>query len=136
MYADFPYYRDFFLLGRAPVVPEEVFQFWSKQAGIEIDRRTFYRLRRNPAQVPEAVRDCTCAVAELMYRADLMQVSMEAEGMTGVVTSYSNDGESATLDISQSVCTESGKKKEMARLVRLYLSGTGLLYPGVDRLEP
>ncbi len=130
-YADYAFYASGYLLGKSPAVPEPEFVFWEKQAEREIDRLTFGRLRRG-ASVTDEVRECVCAVAELLYKAHSVSEQAYQEGAAGVLTSYSNDGQSGTYDVSQSIYTESGKKAEMNRLVQLYLGGTDLLYAGRD----
>lgn len=135
MYADYKYYTKEYLLGKSPAVPKESFLYWEKQAGIEIDARTFNRLKADESLVTDAVKDCTCAIAELLYKADKISEQSVQEGAAGALTSYSNDGESATFDLKESVYTESGKKKEIQSLIYRHLQATGLLYAGGIRYE-
>lgn len=135
MYADYKYYTKGYLLGKFPAVPKEDFKYWEKQAGVEIDARTFNRLKADKSLVTDAVRDCTCAIAELLYKADKLSEQSLQEGAAGALVSYSNDGESGTFDSKESVYTESGKKKEIQRLIYKYLLPTGLLYAGGIRYE-
>lgn len=130
MYADYDYYVTGYLLGKSPAVPEELFLYWEKQARIEIDALTYGRLQDNPSIVSENVKDCVCAVAELMYKADSISERTFQEGTAGPLSSYSNDGESGTFALDQSIYTESGKKAEIQRLAYRYLGRTGLLYSG------
>lgn len=134
-YADYEYYLDSYLLGKAPAVPDEVFLYWEKQARAEVDVRTFGRLRADPRLVSDEVKDCVCAVAELLYKADCIAEQARQEGAAGPLASYSNDGESGTYDLSGSVYTESGKRAEIRRLLYRYLGNTGLLFAGVRRCE-
>ena len=131
MYADYFYYTDGYLIGRDPVVPENVFAYWEKQARTEIDRRSYGRLRYKPELISEKVKDCVCEVAELLYRADIVARQEIESGAAGPLSSYSNDGESGTFDLSQSVCTESGKNRKVKEIIFRYLGDTGLLYAGV-----
>ncbi|MDE5909857.1 MAG: hypothetical protein K2H52_14100 [Lachnospiraceae bacterium] len=135
MYADYEYYTKGYLLGKPPAVPEDDFPYWEKQAGIEIDARTFNRLKADGSLVTDAVRDCTCAIAELLYKADKISDQNLQEGAAGALVSYSNDGESATFNLKESVYTESGKKREIQNLIYRYLHATGLLYAGGIRYE-
>lgn len=132
MYADCAYYNTKYLLWKTPAVPEEVFPYWEKQARMELDALTYGRLQVNPSLVSENVKDCTCAIAELLYKADSLSEQAFQEGAAGPLSSYSNDGESGTFALDQSVYTESGKKAEIQRLAYKYLGRTGLLYAGVD----
>lgn len=129
-YADYGYYVGSYLLGREPAVPEDEFPFWEKQARTEIDLQTFNRLK-GAEEVPEEAKDCVCALAELLYKADRLDSENLAEGVAGALTSYSNDGQSGSFDVSQSVYTVDGRKKETERIIRKYLLGTGLMFKGV-----
>lgn len=135
MYADYKYYTKGYLQGKFPAVPKKDFKFWEKQAGVEIDARTFNRLKADESLVTDAVRDCTCAIAELLYKADKISEQNLQEGAAGALVSYSNDGVSGTFDLKESAYTESGKKNEVQRLVYRYLLQTGLLYAGGSRYE-
>lgn len=130
-YADYAYYVSEYLAGREPPVPNTDFPYWEKQARREIDAWTFGRLQKNPALITDDVKDCTCAIAELLYKADSVMEQARADGAAGILASYSNDGESGTYDLKESVYTESGKKSEIRRLIYRYLGNTGLLYAGV-----
>lgn len=129
MYAAYEYYVSVYLLGRAPAVPEKEYPYWEKQARAVIDRRTFNRIKNDETLLSDPVRDCVCAIAEHLYKADQLNQSGQAPG---IISSYSNDGESATYNVSNSVYTESGSKKKVKALIYQYLGNTGLLYAGVD----
>lgn len=128
-YADYTYYLDDYLLGKDPVLPEETFRYWEKQAGTEIDKHTFGRLTAHPERVSGQVKDCACELAELLYQAD--SVSQQALAQGGPLASYSNDGESASLDLSWSEWTAEGKAKKICEIIYRRLAGTGLLYSGI-----
>ena len=130
-YADYTYYISQYLLGKEPPVPASEFDFWEKQARRELDAYTCDRLIANPGLITEKVKDCTCAVAELLYKANNLSEKNLEEGAAGPLASYSNDGESGSFNLQESIYTESGKKKEIRRLVYLYLGNTGLLYSGI-----
>ena len=128
-YADYEYYISEYLLGKTPTVPETEFPYWEKQAEAEVNSLTFCRLK---GMIVDEVKDCTCAIVELLYRAHSVSEQAFQAGGAGPLASYSNDGESGTYDLSQSVYTESGKRAEIKRLVYKYLGNTGLLYAGVS----
>ncbi len=134
MYAKYSYYENKYLTWTEPVIPDNDFRFWEKQARREIDARTFNRIRADEGLITEDVKDCTCAIAELLYKANSLSEQARKEGAPGLLSSYSNDGESGTFALDQSVYTETGKKKEINRLVHQYLGNTGLLYAGVNVL--
>ena len=129
MYADYGYYTDGYLLGRSPAVPEAVFPYWEKQAERVLNQYTFSRLASNFGLITDDVKDCTCELAELLYQAD--RTSQQASEQGGFLTSFSNDGESGTFDLSQSNFTEEGKARKTKEIIYRYLGNTGLLYQGV-----
>lgn len=131
MYADYNYYTSGYLLGRSPAVPEEAFPYWEKQAGKEIDKRTLGCLSCHPELVSDDVKDCACEISELLYQADSVSQQALQQGGAGLLTSYSNDGDSGTFDLSQSTFTEDGKAKKTRDIIYKYLANTGLLYAGV-----
>ena len=131
MYADYSYYTKEYLLGKSQAVPEGNFLFYEKQAREVIDKRTFDRLASNPGLISSKVKDCACAIAELLYKADNVAQQALNEGAAGPLASYSNDGESGTFDLKESIYTESGKRAEAKRLIYKYLGNTGLLYSGL-----
>ena len=129
MYADYEYYVNAYLLGKRINVPDDVYAYWEKQAEKLINQYTFNRLVRHPELADERVKDCACELTELLYQAD--RYAQQASEQGGFLTSYSNDGESGTFDLSQSVYTEANRKKRTAEIIRRNLMNTGLLYRGV-----
>lgn len=131
MYADYGYYIDGYLLGKSTAVPEEIFPYWEKQARSQIDQYTYGRISADSDLISEKVKDCTCELAEFLYQADSVSQQGIQDGAAGPISSYSNDGESASFDLSRSVYTEDGKSKKVKEIIYRYLSNTGLLYAGV-----
>lgn len=130
MYADYEFYTSEYLLGKAPTVPEESFPYWEREARMQIDSYTFGRIGSLP-ESPEEVKLCTCAVAEGLYQADKAKAEQQESGLAGPLSSWSNDGQSGTVDLSNSTLTETGKMKEVRRLIAQYLCNTGLMYRGL-----
>ena len=117
MYADYEFYTSGYLLGKSPVVPEESFLYWEREARAQVDLYTFGRVKTMP-EPPEEVKLCTCAVAEVLYQADKAKAEQQESGLAGPLASWSNDG-------------QSGKMKEVRRLIAQYLCNTGLMYRGL-----
>lgn len=86
----------------------------------EIDKRTMGRLKKDPGLITESVKDCICEIAEFLFRANEFETQAREQGGAGFLTSYSNDGESGTFDLSQSVYTEEGKAGTYHRRKRTY----------------
>lgn len=130
-YADYNYYIQEYLVGKKPVISETEFRYFEKQAEKEIDLRTFSRIRANQTLLTIDVKECACAVAEFLCEAENVIREASAQGLAGPLVSWSNDGESGSIDINHSNYTESGKKAKIKDLIYYYLGNTGLLYAGV-----
>ena len=129
MYVNYGYYESKYLCDREPVVPEDDFRFWERQAARVVDQCTFGRLFSNSDLVTNDVKECVCELTELLYQAD--KAAQQAAAQGGMLQSYSNDGESGTFDLSQSTFTEDGKVKKAREIIHRYLGNAGLLYRGV-----
>ncbi len=105
-YVDYTYYISEYMLGKTPAVAEKEFPYWEKQARTVVDQFTFGRVAADPALLIDAVKDCCCELAELLYQAD-------------------------QIALSQSVYTESGRQNKVREIIYRYLAHTGLLYAGV-----
>lgn len=123
------YYISGYLQGRSPAVSEAEFVFWAKQAERVVDKYTFDRIKTDKSLVTDDVKDCICELTELLYRADKASQSTSDHG--GPLSSYSNDGESGTIDLSRSIYTEDGKNNKCREIIGRYLGNTLLLYQGV-----
>ncbi len=130
-YVDYTYYISEYMLGKTPAVAEKEFPYWEKQARTVVDQFTFGRVAADPALLIDAVKDCCCELAELLYQADQIAQQSAKSGAAGPLSSYSNDGQSGTFDLSQSVYTESGRQNKVREIIYRYLAHTGLLYAGV-----
>ena len=131
MYADRKYYETGYLLGRSPVIPEDIYPYWEKQAERVLNQYTLSRLVADFNLITNEVKDCTCELAELLYQADTVSQKAAEQG-GGLLSSYSNDGQSGTFDLSQSSYTEEGKKRKTQEIIYKYLGNTGLLYRGMQ----
>ena len=112
------------------ITDEDVFTFFEKKARRAVDLHTINRIQ-TLEDIPEVVKDCVCELAELLYQADKLDNQGLSEGVAGPLTSYSNDGQSGSDDVNQSLYTADGRKKEVNRIIRSYLLHTGLMYKGV-----
>ena len=131
MYADRNYYESEYLLGRSPIIPADVYPYWEKQAERVLNQYTLSRLVADFNLITDEVKDCTCELAELLYQADAIAQKAADQG-GGLLSSYSNDGQSGTFDLSQSSYTEEGKAKKTKEIIYKYLGNTGLLYRGMQ----
>lgn len=136
------YYKNVFRAGITQVVTDLEFPFYEKQAERELGRHTFGLL--SSVVVSEAgvatvvvntttytlvladIQDCICEIAE--YLCLCAKSYNAAQG--GNLTSYSNDGDSGSVD--KSMFSEASKKQKIRTIAKTYLSGTILLHAGVD----
>lgn len=128
LYVSYMYYENY---SDPPVIKEDFWEYWESQAEREVDKKTFGRLRKDPALITEPVKQCICEIAELLYKAEEIAEQAWQQGGAGLLESYNNDGESGTFDLSQSAYTEEGKARKIREIIYRYLSFTGLMYAGV-----
>lgn len=121
---DSTYYVGTYRAGSTAVIDSSAFAFYERQAERNLGRQTFGRL--STATVTDDIRDCICEIAEYLYQCE--QAYSSAHG--GVLTSYSNDGDSGSID--KSMFAEENRPKKIRSIVKSYLSGSDLLQGGVD----
>ena len=131
MYVDYTYYENYIRCSDTPLIYKDSWNCWERMAEGELDKRTMGRLKKDPGLITESVKDCICEIAEFLFRANEFEAQAQEQGGAGLLTSYSNDGESGTFDLSQSVYTEEGKARKIREIIYRYLAFTGLLYTGV-----
>lgn len=121
IYADYEWYSN----GVFGVIPEEEFLKYAKRASQEMDRLTFGRIT---AADIEEIKDCCCEMADILYEYDRAHDSESG----AMAASYSNDGESASFDLSTSEKTFKGTKRRLLNIAYTYLLPLGLMYSGVS----
>ena len=122
-YANYSFYTDEYLSGRAAAVTSADFSFYANNASKIIDRYTFSHV--DPDNVPEEVKMCCCELAELAYKSENSKAAVKngiaSESVQGWSQSYeSSDSRRLSLRSAQRDC------------IFKWLSGTGLLYAGVS----
>ena len=121
-YADESYYTNEYLCGKEAVI-DTAFDFYARAATAEIKRFAGRNVDEN--NIPPCVKNCCCELAELIYThekaaADTNGKSSESVG--GWSVSYESK-EQLEMNFNNSVCD----------IVYKWLSGTGLLFSGVQR---
>lgn len=122
-YADIDFYKEEYLLGRAPGIPEEEFPHWAMLASGIIRNHTFGSID-GLSNVPDEAGMCCCEVAEKMSSAE---AAKEDNGM--VLQSYGNDGETGTYKVDD--VSEDAVNRRTTEIIRKWLLYTGLMYCGV-----
>ncbi len=137
MYADFPYYQDFFK--GTLITDEAAFRTFSERASEFVDTVTFDRLADEELlkRHKTKIQKCVCALAEQFFRrniafsggipsADDMPKTSESIGAYSVSIANPYD---YVQEISM---TEADFQKSLKCTVLRYLGNTGLLYRGVE----
>lgn len=114
-YATFEYYRDSF--GGTIIKDAETFASVSTEANAYIDLIT----RGKVEEVTDAVKNATCAVAEVICK--------QAQDEEATVASESVGNHSKSYTVSKK--SDAEREREKFRKAALYLSMTGLLYRGL-----
>lgn len=128
MYADYEYYTGTFRAGASPPVPADQYTFLEAQAE---DRIRYATQGRSDSFTGDELSRCTCELVEFLYEAGKAAEGAISAGGAGVLSSYSNDGLSASFHVQDSAFTETGKEKRVSSIIRKHLLWTGLLYRGV-----
>lgn len=119
IYATYEYYTENY---GGTALTESEFPKYAKRASAEIDHVTFGRISNmTEEEIPEAVRDAMCDVAERLHHYET------AEGST--VASENNDGYSISYRDTGTIDTQ---KHEIWSTIRTYLAVTGLMFRGVS----
>lgn len=148
MYADCDYYTAYF----SGVLPDKCgwAQRYLRQASAEIDRFTFGRfggvLPEDEADVVK-LQDCTCELAETLYRIDQAReaaastATVNGVKTAGPIASVSSGSESISYKTVESAYTEAARSAEkrdalVYSIIRRYMTGVAVngvnvLYCGV-----
>ena len=111
MYASYSDYTTW-LSGRAPLIIESEFDYYSNTASMYMDRTAPLLSEQT---INDEIKACCLEVAEMLKR----------DFTRGNVTSESNDGFSVSYDTSMSIDMSIRDK------INFYLGGKGLMYRGV-----
>ncbi len=68
-YADYEYYNNEYLLGKAALISAADFNYYEAKAAGKVDYYTFGRLKSS-TDVPEEVKKCVCDIAEKLQEYD------------------------------------------------------------------
>lgn len=121
VYADYDFYTNEYFCGRKAVISAADFSFYSKKASYIIKGYTLENV--DDSNIPDCVRLCCCEVAEQLYKAD------KSNADSGITSE-------SVGDMSVSYENSDSRRQAMSDNIRSavysYLSGTGLLYRGVN----
>lgn len=137
MYADFPYYQDFFK--GTLITDEAAFRTFSERASEFVDTVTFDRLADEELLNchKTKIQKCVCALAEQFFRRNIAFSGGIPSDEDMPKTSESIGAYSVSManpyDYVQEISmTEADFQKSLKGTVLRYLGNTGLLYRGVE----
>lgn len=120
VYATYSYYTDTY---HGSALSESEFNYYAKRASANVDQYTFGRLTSmRSSDIPDAVRDATCAAAEKLSSFD------KTDG--GRIASENNDGYAVSYRDTSGADYQNA---ELYDVIELFLANTGLLYRGFSR---
>ena len=118
-------------------IGESLFPKWEDRAADKLDQLTYGHINDvTKAEFDERIQKATCALADLLYQIDYKTVHAN-DPKNGNVKSMSSGGQSISFGSNETLVDKVlGDKTAQNRLcydaVCEYLSGTGLLYAGVE----
>ena len=128
-YVNYAWYTDNYLLGKSPVVPEELFDYYATLASAEINN--IVSLDADLTDPCDEVKAATCEIAEILCQGEgtstdeasvSIPVGISSERVGEYSVSYS--GNSATEKTA-------AQTKQIRGSVSKWLGKTGLLFRGV-----
>ena len=129
-YVDYSWYEESFLMGRDPVIPSDLFNYYATQASTQIKNNV--SLDADLSSPSDEVKAATCEVAEILCR---MEGRSTLEGDDMAVPEGVSSERVGEYSVTYANNTASGKAQEQRYLVRealvKWLGVTGLLYRGV-----
>ena len=133
-YTAFEFYRDSYY---GDSIEESLFPKWEDRASMKLDQLTYGNINdETQAEFDEKIQKATCALADLLYQIDYKTVHAN-DPKNGNVKSMSSGGQSISFGSNETLVDKVlGDKAAQNRLcydaVCEDLSGTGLLYAGVE----
>ena len=118
-------------------IEESLFPKWEDRASMKLDQLTYGNINvETQAEFDEKIQKATCALADLLYQIDYKTVHAN-DPKNGNVKSMSSGGQSISFGTNETLVDKVlNDKTAQNRLcydaVCEYLSGTGLLYAGVE----
>jgi len=128
-YVDYQWYKEHYLLGKAPVIPIETFDYYATVASAEV--KNVVTLGTDLTNPIDEIKAATCEVAEVLCQIDggskqdgesvTVPVGVSSEKVGEYSVTYS--GNSATEKVAE-------KRYKVHSAMAKWLGVTGLLYRG------
>lgn len=133
-YTTFEFYKNSYY---GDSVEESLFPKWEDKASMKLDLLTYGNINDDTrTKFDERIQKATCALVDLIYQIDY-KTAHANDAQAGNVKSMSSGGQSISFGSNETLVDKVlGDKVAQNRLcydaVCEYLSGTGLLYAGVE----
>ena len=133
-YTTFEFYKNSYY---GDSVEESLFPKWEDKASMKLDLLTYGNINDDTrTKFDERIQKATCALVDLLYQIDY-KTAHANDAQAGNVKSMSSGGQSISFGSNETLVDKVlGDKTAQNRLcydaVCEYLSGTGLLYAGVE----
>lgn len=118
-------------------IPDTAFPKWNDRASTKLDQLTFGNIDADAiTEYGEKIQKATCALADLMYQIDYKNSHANDETVANI-KAMSSGGRSVSFGSNETLIDKVlGDKTAQIHFFRdtvcEYLSGTGLLYAGVE----
>lgn len=133
MYADFPFYQDFFK--GTLITDEATFRTFSERASEFVDTVTFDRLVDEELlnRHKTKIKKCVCALTEQFFRRNISLSGVDKmPEISESIGAYSVSRANPYDYVQELSMTDTDFQKSLKSTVLRYLGNTGLLYRGVE----
>lgn len=129
-YVDYAWYTENFLMGRDPVIPETLFDYYATVSSAEI--RNIITLDTDLSDPIDEVKAAVCDIAEIMCQMDGNAESNEDTRTVPVGVSSEKVGEYSVSYTGNSALEKSAERASRIKQAAIkWLGVTGLLFRGV-----
>lgn len=128
-YVDYEWYTDNFLMGKDPVIPEQLFDYYATHASTEVRNRI--TLGADMALPADEVKAATCDIAEILCRGDGNDATGETVVVPDGVSSEKVGEYSVSYTGNSAVEKAAARNRQIHNAMVKWLGVTGLLFRGV-----
>lgn len=125
IFADYKFYKNSYLLGKQPMIPENEFNFYARQASYEVLDRIKFNF---DGVVIEEMKMVTCALSELIFKRDN---PTDEEHIPVNIASEKVGEYTRTFKGNSRVEIQRDYNAQVKSILTHYLGKTGYLFRGV-----
>lgn len=137
IYADLTFYKEKYLLGNDPVIPDTAFNYYANKASIKIRNMICLDMLdiTDDSEVTEEMRMATCEIAEILCTYDHKTVSDSSSNADEIIPVGVSSEKVGEHTVSYSGNTEEDRDKRKDQSIKdsaiKWLGPAGLLFRGV-----